>query len=61
MNPDTGAIATFETEEDARKAGHTVPLSDAESRRLMPMNRHQRRAWAKQQRVEQRRKNRRNR
>lgn len=26
MNPDTGAIAVFETDEDAEAAGHTVPL-----------------------------------
>ena len=27
MNPNTGAIAYFETDADAKAAGHTVPLS----------------------------------
>ena len=44
MNPDTGAIAHFETEEDAKKAGHTVQLSDAEATKLYSTNRKMRRA-----------------
>lgn len=39
MNPDTGAIAEFETEEDAKKAGYTVPLSKEEARKLRIMPR----------------------
>lgn len=50
MNPNSGAIATFETKGDAKKAGHTVELSKEEALELGPMNRKQRRAWAAQQR-----------
>jgi hypothetical protein len=45
MNPDTGAIAQFETDEDAQDAGFTEPLNDKEARLLAGMNRHDRRAW----------------
>jgi hypothetical protein len=50
MNPDTGAIARFETQQDAEEAGYTQPLTDAQVQELQPMNRQQRRAWAAQQR-----------
>lgn len=50
MNKNTGAIAIFETDEDARKAGHTVKLSEAEFDMLKPMNRKERRAWASKSR-----------
>ena len=50
MNPDTGAIARFEVQQDALEAGYSVPLSEEEARLLSPMNRQQRRAWAVEQR-----------
>jgi hypothetical protein len=50
MNPDTGAIARFETEQDAREAGYTQPLTEEQVTMLQPMNRQQRRAWAAEQR-----------
>jgi hypothetical protein len=42
MNPE-GAIATFETQEDADKAGYTIPLTRQEAKVLRPRNRHERR------------------
>lgn len=45
MNPENGAIGTFENEDDARKAGHTVPLEDWEAAKLLAMNRGERRAY----------------
>ena len=53
MNPDTGAIARFETDEDAKKAGFTEPLNDKEAKLLATMNRHDRRAWLSKRRKEQ--------
>lgn len=50
MNPDTGAIARFETQQDAEQAGYTEPLTDEQVQLLTPMNRQQRRAWAAEQR-----------
>jgi hypothetical protein len=50
MNPYSGAIAEFETEADAKAAGHTHPLTRDEAGRLMPMNRHERRAEAARER-----------
>ena len=50
MNPDTGAIAHFETEKDAKKAGFTVSLTKEQAGELAGMNRKQRRAWAARQR-----------
>lgn len=47
MNPHTGAIAEFENAEDAKAAGHTVPLTRDEAGDLMPRNRAERRAWAR--------------
>jgi hypothetical protein len=44
MNPNTGAIAYFETDEDAERAGHTVKLSKKEASGLIGLNRHERRA-----------------
>jgi len=52
MNPETGAIAQFETEEDAEQAGYTEPLNDKEARLLATMNRHDRRAWLSRRRKE---------
>lgn len=34
MNPNTGAVAVFEDSLDAKRAGHTVPLSSSEAERL---------------------------
>ncbi len=42
MNPNTGAIASFETSEDAKRAGHTLALSDRNARRLLQKTREQR-------------------
>lgn len=50
MNPETGAIAKFETKEDAELAGYTVQLTKKETRMLANMNRHERRKWAAEQR-----------
>ncbi len=49
MNPDTGAIGHFETEEDAKRAGHTRKLSPEELQATLPMNRAARRQWAREQ------------
>lgn len=48
MNPDTGAIGRFETEADARAAGHTIPLTEDEARKLLLMNRRERQLWARE-------------
>jgi hypothetical protein len=51
VNPVTGEIARvgagerFESEVEAKAAGFTVPLDDAEDKLLRGMNRRQRRAW----------------
>jgi hypothetical protein len=42
MNPDTGAIATFETDEDAKEAGFTVPLSKSQATTCLAMHRQER-------------------
>lgn len=42
MNPDTGAIAAFENEEDAKKAGFTIPLGDKLAEELLKIDRDQR-------------------
>lgn len=42
MNPNTGSIALFETEEDAKKAGHTVPLKEELAGRLLQVARQER-------------------
>lgn len=47
MNTDTGAIARFETDEDAMAAGFRKKLSGAQTAMLQPMNRKQRREWAR--------------
>jgi hypothetical protein len=39
MNPETKAIGIFETEEDAKLAGHTVPLSESEAAELLKLKR----------------------
>lgn len=48
MNPDTGAIARFETDEDAALAGFTEKLTEEQYQQLAPMNRHERRKWLSQ-------------
>jgi len=50
MDPKSGAIAIFEKESDAIKAGFTEKLSPAEFEQVGPMNRKQRRAWAAKRR-----------
>lgn len=44
MNPETGAIAHFETEDDAKEAGYTVPLDAALAKQLQQLKREERRA-----------------
>jgi hypothetical protein len=39
MNPNTGSIATFETDDDANRAGHTVPLTKELAGRLLQVPR----------------------
>lgn len=50
MNPFTNEIKEFESDEEAKKAGFTVPLTKEQASQLNPMNRKQRRDWLKQQR-----------
>jgi hypothetical protein len=45
MDPKSGAIAHFEKDSDAIRAGFTKALTEPEVKELMPMNRKQRRAW----------------
>jgi len=51
VNPDTGAIAHFEWDEDAEQAGYTVKLHEDQLEMVAPMNRHDRRQWAAQERA----------
>ncbi len=44
MDPKSGAIATFESDDDAKKAGYTVKLSPDQFKKFQGMNRQQRRA-----------------
>lgn len=53
MHEQSGAIAVFETNDDAKAAGHTMPLTDKEAALLSGMNRHERRKWAAEQRARQ--------
>lgn len=45
MDPKSGAIAHFEKDSDAIRAGFTEKLTEPEANELRPMNRKQRRAW----------------
>jgi hypothetical protein len=56
MDPCSGAIATFETTEDAEQAGYTVPLTQEQFKQFSGMNRRQRLAALAQQRREAKRK-----
>lgn len=56
MDPRSGAIATFETDQDAEKAGYTVKLSPAQFKEFSGLNRKQRLAALAQQRREAKRK-----
>lgn len=47
MQTSTGAIAQFENEKDAKKAGFDKRLTDGEARLLMPLSRSARRKWAR--------------
>lgn len=47
MDMKTGAIAQFETEEDAEKAGYTEKLTKEQFRKFRGMNRHDRLAEQK--------------
>lgn len=46
MNSKTGAVAVFETEDDAIEAGYDMRLTTEQAKGLKVMNRHDRRAWA---------------
>ncbi len=50
MNPDTRAVAVFETERGAVKAGFTVKLTKEQFKDVQGLNRKQRRAWLAQNR-----------
>lgn len=50
MNLQTGAIAQFETEADAKLAGYEVKLSKERFTKFQSMNRHARRAQIAQER-----------
>ncbi len=47
MNVDTGAIASFETKEDAKLAGYTLTLTAEQANSLLVMSHRERREWAK--------------
>lgn len=47
MNTDTGAIAHFENEADAKAAGHDLMLTPEQAAKLLKLSRAERRAWAK--------------
>jgi hypothetical protein len=45
MDTRTGAIARFETDEDAKRAGYKKPLTEPEVLRLFPKTRAERLQW----------------
>jgi hypothetical protein len=53
MQEQTGAIARFETDDDAKAAGYELPLTDQQAAKLSDMNRHDRRKWAAKERARQ--------
>ncbi|HKY40700.1 MAG TPA: hypothetical protein VJN18_32420 [Polyangiaceae bacterium] len=55
MDPKTGAIAHFEKESDAVRAGFTKALTKDEAKELGPMNRKARRAWVSKSRKKNKR------
>lgn len=55
MHKQTGAIAHFETDEDAKRAGYTVPLNEAQRKETWGMNRAERRKWAREEAARQKR------
>lgn len=44
MNPNSGAIAAFENEDDAKAAGYTVPLEPEDAAKLLKLRREDRNA-----------------
>jgi hypothetical protein len=54
MHKQTGAIAQFETEADAKAAGYTVPLDEDQLKKVQHMNRAERRKWAREEAARQR-------
>lgn len=50
MHPKTYEILEFDSVEQGRAAGFTVPLTKPEAEELKGMNRKERRAWLAQQR-----------
>lgn len=53
MHEPTGAIATFETKEDAKMAGFELELTEQQRAKLSQLNRHERRKWAAEERARQ--------
>lgn len=51
MHEQRGAIARFETKEDAEAAGYLLPITEQQAAELKSMNRHDRRAWAAKERA----------
>lgn len=47
MHSETFEISKFDSAEEAKKAGHTIPLTDKQAAMLSEKNRSQRRAWAR--------------
>ncbi len=54
MHPQTQAIAEFEREEDAQRAGHTIPLGPKEAELLRGMSRAERRKWQREEKRKRR-------
>lgn len=54
MQERTGAIAHFETDDDAERAGYKRKLTAEQHALVSPMNRHDRRKWATEQRTAER-------
>lgn len=57
MNPHTGEIKEFDSEEEAKKANFTKQLTHEQFNMLSLMNCKQRREWAKKQAKIEKRKN----
>jgi hypothetical protein len=55
MDTRTGAIARFETREDALRAGHELQLTDEKAEQLLPLDRAARLSVAKQMTIDDRR------
>lgn len=54
LHRETGAIAWFETEADAKRAGYRAKLSNQEVQTIATMTRQQRRAWERKRAKQER-------